>query len=70
MHAVSVNPATRATIATRDRPVAPQSLMHTVRFAWYQPLRLAIVCLTGRNARVRMVQSVPANLVADAGGPP
>lgn len=60
VHAASVNPATKATQATRDRPVAPQTLMHTARFAWYQPQRLAIVCLTGRNACGRMAESVPA----------
>ncbi len=52
-----MNPATKATNATRDRPVAPQTLMHTARFAWYQPQRLAIVCLTGRNACGRMAES-------------
>ncbi len=64
-----MNPTTTATNATRDRPVAPQTLMHTARFAWYQPLRLAIVCLTGRNARGRMAESVPVTPTAAGGDP-
>ncbi|KZB83749.1 hypothetical protein AVL48_34685 [Amycolatopsis regifaucium] len=60
LHAASVNPATTATNPTRDRPVAPQTLMHTARFAWYQPQRLAIVCLTGPYARGRMAEYAQA----------